>query len=77
MTVPAAGEPPPPLQGAAMVAPHTYRELYANAANNPTFDRTAAYLAGYRFAGEGVIPTPIQLRDQTASMSDRQSMAFL
>lgn len=60
-----------------MVAPRTYRELYADAANNPTFDRTAAYLAGYRFAGEGVIPTPIQLRDQTVSMSDRQPMAFL
>lgn len=58
-------------------APRTYRELYAEAANNPPRDRTAGYLAGYRFSGEGVIPTPTQLRDQTVTLSDRQPMAFL
>lgn len=35
------------------------------------------YLGGYRFAGEGDIPTPAQLRDQTVALSDRQPMAFL
>lgn len=68
---------PPPPAGAIREAPRTYRELYADAANNPAPDRTAGYLAGYRFAGEGVIPVPIQLRDQTVAMSDRQPMAFL
>ena len=32
---------------------------------------------GYRFAGEGDIPTSAQLRDQTIALSDRQPMAFL
>lgn len=56
--------------------PRTYRELYADAANNPPPDRIAGYLAGYCFAGDGDIPTPAQLRDQTVSLSDCQAMAF-
>lgn len=70
-----AGAPPPPEVAAA--PPSTYRELYADAAYNPTPDRLEGYLAGYRFAGEGDIPTPAQLRDQTVALSDRQPMAFL
>ena len=59
--------------------PRTYRELYASAANNPTPERTARYLAGYRFTdpGAGGVPTPAVLRDQTISLSDRQPVAFL
>lgn len=57
----------------------TYRELYSDAANSPTMERTAGYLAGYRFVdgGGGAVPTPAGLRDQTVSLSDRQPMAFL
>lgn len=68
--------PPVPLQPPA---PSTYRELYSDAANSPTFERTAAYLAGYRFvdAGQGAVPAPAALRDQTVALSDRQPMAFL
>ena len=61
-----------PLAAAeAAVPPRTYRELYADAANNPTPERLKGYLAGYRFACEGDIPTPAQLRDQTVALSDR------
>ena len=75
--LPAGGgvAPPPPT-----VAPRSYRELYSNAANSPTVERTAGYLAGYRFvdAAGGGVPTPATLRDQTIALSDRQPpMAFL
>ena len=59
--------------------PRSYRELYSDMANNPPLERTAGYLAGYRFTdvnGAGV-PTPANLRDQTTTLSDRQPMAFL
>lgn len=46
----------PPLVGGnapgdpiATALPLTYRELYADASKNPNPDRTARYLAGYRF----------------------------
>jgi hypothetical protein len=71
-----AAAPPHPF-GAAESLPPTYRELYADAANNPEPERVAGYLGGYRFAGEGDIPTPAQLRDQSVALSDRQPMAFL
>lgn len=63
----------------APAAPCTYREFYADEANNPPRARTAGYLAGYRFTdpGGGVVPTPAALRDQTLAVSDRQPMAFL
>lgn len=63
----------------APTPPRTYRELYADAANNPPLARTGGYLAGYRFAdpGGGVLPAPATLRDQTVFLSDRQPMAFL
>ena len=73
----------PPAAPAAVAiprtAPRTYRELYSDAANNPPADRTARYLAGYRFTDEGGlgVPTPVSLRDQTVTLSDRQPMAFL
>ncbi len=35
------------------------------------------YLHGYRFDGEGDIPVPTTLRDQTVSLSNRQPMEFL
>ena len=66
-----------PAAAAAVMPPRTYRELYADAANNPSLDRTAGNLAGYRFAGDGVIPTPIQLHGQTVAMCERQPVAFL
>lgn len=79
--------PEPPVLQAAVppLAPHevevspprTYREWYADAAHNPLPERMMGYLGGYRFAGEGDIPTPAQLRDQTVALSDRQPMAFL
>ena len=40
----AADTPPPPDVAAG--PPHTYRELYADAVNNPTPDHIAGYLAG-------------------------------
>jgi hypothetical protein len=63
----------------APVQPRTYRELYADAANHPTPDRTAGFLAGYRFTDPtgGAIPTPAALRDQTVALSDRQPIALL
>ena len=67
------GAPPP----VARPLPRTYRELYADAANNPAPERVMGYLAGYRFAGDGEIPTPAQLRDQTVTLSDNQAIAFL
>lgn len=79
----APGRPPPPagvpVPVAPVAPPKTYRELYADAANNPRLDRTAGYLGGYRFADAagGAVPTPITLRDQTIALSDRQPMAFL
>ena len=79
----AAVPPVPPAAPAAAaippVAPRTYRELYSDAAKNPPLDRTAGYLAGYRFTDEGGpgVPTPASLRDQTVTLSDRQPMAFL
>jgi hypothetical protein len=73
--VAAAVKPPPPPE--VVVAPRTYREHYADAANSPRAERTAGYLAGYLFAGEGAIPTPTQLRDQSVALRNRQPMAFL
>ena len=73
---PAAVPPPPPAGVAA--PPRSYREWwYADAASNTSAARIEGYLAGYRFAGEGDIPAPAQLRDQTVALSDRQPMAFL
>ena len=68
---PATGSSPPPPP------PRTYREWYANAAINVVPERIAGYLAGYRFAWDGDIPAPAQLRDQTVTISDRQPMAFM
>ena len=82
----AVGGELPPAEAIPAVAPmavpaqpRTYRELYADAANNPSPARTGGYLAGYRFAdpGGGVVPAPATLRDQTVFLSDRQPMAFL
>ena len=72
----AATVPPAPPEG-LVGPPRTYRALYADAAYNPAPDRIAGFLAGYRFSGDGDIPTPAQLRDQTVALSDRQPMAFL
>ena len=51
------GELPEAIPGAVPVLaptpPRTYRELYADAANNPPLARTGGYLAGYRFADPG------------------------
>ena len=61
--------------------PRTYRKLYSDASNNPAPDRTARFMAGYRFTdpggAAGGVPTPAILRDQTVTLSDRQPMAFL
>ena len=54
--------------------PRSYREIYSDAASNPTLARTAGYLSGYRFsdvAGGAGVPTPAALRDQTTTLSDR------
>ncbi len=60
------------------MALRTYRKQYADAAKNPTPDLTGGYLVGYyRFAGDGDIPTPAQLRNHTVAMSDCQPVAFL
>ena len=78
-----APPPPPEVPQVAALPPtqpaRTYRELYADASNNPAPDRTAGYLAGYRFTDPagGLVPTPAALRDQTVTLSDRQPMAFL
>lgn len=77
-----AGVPPAAEEAGIPVAPalpRTYRELYADAANHPTPDRTAGFLAGYRFTDPtgGAIPTPATLRDQTVALSDRQPIALL
>ncbi|KAI2510215.1 hypothetical protein MHU86_4247 [Fragilaria crotonensis] len=63
----------------APVLPSTYRELYTDAANNPSRDRTAGFMAGYRFMDPtgGAIPTPAALRDQTVALSDRQPIPLL
>ena len=73
--LPAGGANAPPEANAA--TPRSYQALYADAARNPAPERTAGFLAGFRFAGEGDIPTPVQLRDQAVALSDRQPMAFL
>jgi hypothetical protein len=83
---PPAEVPPIPV-GPAVVAPivttppRTYRELYSDASNNPAPDRTARFMAGYRFTdpggAAGGVPTPATLRDQTVTLSDRQPMAFM
>ena len=76
----AAGDPPPAVALPPTPPPRTYRELYGTESSNPPLDRTARYLAGYRFAADpegGAIPTPMALRDQTITLSDRQPMAFL
>lgn len=60
-------------------AARTYREYYLERGHVPPPERVAGYLAGYRFteAGGVGVPTPAVLRDQTVTLSDRQSMAFL
>lgn len=72
----AGGDLRPPL---AAPAPRTYRELYSDASNGPALDRLGGYLAGYRFTdgGGAGVPTPVALRDQTVTLSDRQPMSFL
>ena len=57
----------------------TYREYYLERGNVPPVDCVAGYLAGYRFTdvGGAGVPTPAILRDQTVTLSDRQSLAFL
>ena len=55
--------------------PRSYREIYSDAANNPTLARTVGYLSGYRFsevAGGAGVPNPATLRDQTTALSDRR-----
>lgn len=47
MELPPAGAAP----AVARLPPRTYRELYSEAANNPTPARAAAYLSDYRFTG--------------------------
>jgi hypothetical protein len=83
---PLAAVPPQPAQAGPVPlpipptqSPTTYREVYADAANSPAPDRTARFMAGYRFAdpGAGGVPTPAALRDQTVAISDRQPLAFL
>ena len=73
---PAARAAPPAV--VAPTQPRSYRETYADAANNVTPERTAVYLQGHRFvdAAGGAIPTPAALRDQTVVLSDHQPMAF-
>ena len=63
----------------ATTPPRTYRELFADAANNPPPACSGGYLAGYRFANPGgrVTPAPATLRDQTVFLNDHQPMAFL
>lgn len=57
----------------------TYREYYSYARNGPAPDRVRGFLGGYRFndVGGGGVPTPATLRDQTVTLSDRQSLTFL
>ena len=77
------GHRPPdgvPVPVVPVAPPKTYRELYANAANNHSLHRTAGYLGGYRFTDAlgGAVPTHIALvRDQTIALRDRQPMVFL
>ena len=71
----AAGAPPPPP--VATSAPRCYRELLELPENSPTLAQMAGYLRGYRFAREGEIRTPRQLRDQTVALTDRSPMSFL
>ena len=77
MALPPLVVPPMPVPPPAPAT--TYRKLYSNAANSPALERTAGYVAGYRFidGGVGAVPTPAGLRDQAVSLSDRQPMAFL
>ena len=89
--IPLLGVAPPVAGGAPVVAPvagpgippvtvaaaRTYRESFFERGNVPTPDRVAGYLAGYRFTDASGVPTPAILRDQTVTLSDRQSMAFL
>ena len=61
----------PPMPPAVLAAPPPrtyYREHYSDTADkNPMMERTAGYLAGYRFtdAGGAGVPTPAALHDQT------------
>lgn len=80
--IPAAAAVPglaAPVVDVAPARPRSYRELYSDATNNPPPERTAGYLAGYRFTDAGGlgVPTPANLRDQTTALSDKQPMAFL
>jgi hypothetical protein len=77
--LPAAAAGVPPVIPVAPALPRTYRELYSDAAYNTPPDRTAGFMAGYRFTDPagGAIPTPAALRDQTIALSDRQPIALL
>lgn len=74
---PAAAEAVPPPPPVAAQEPCCYRELLLLPESSPGFNRMAGYLGGYRFAGEGDIRTPTQLRDQTVALADRTPMSFL
>ena len=83
---PAAFAPPgvilpnvPLLQAGEPLSQSTYREYYWARGLAPPLDRMANFLGGYRFTdpGGGGIPTTAALRDQTVSLSDRQSLTFL
>lgn len=74
-----AEAPPPPIYQPVPGPPKTYREMSNDETNSPAPERVQNYLQGYRFAdgGAGPVPVPAILRDQTATLSDRQPMAFL
>lgn len=61
------------------VLAHTYREVFANTAQDAIDQRPAEYLMGYGFVdggGRGV-PTRAALRDLSVQLCDRRAMAFL
>jgi len=74
-----AEAPPPLFHPPAPGPPKTYREMFSDEVNSPAPERVQNYLQGYRFVdgGAGPVPVPVTLRDQTATLSDRQPMAFL
>ena len=64
----------------ALAIPKTYRKMFIDEANSPAPEWVQDYLQGYCFtdrsAGSVPLPVPATLRDQTATLSDRQPMAF-